>query len=207
MWCNSGARRGLLRPAMLILVAVALVGGCAFPQPRSVEYGRRVPGADVPPPQRVSRPVTDLAIYPERGQRADQLRRDRFECHEWAVRQSGFDPATMSRPTPTPVPRVETSPPAGSGLVQGTLAGAAVGAAVANPHHAGDGALVGAVIGAVAGASSDAARQARAERIEDAYAQHAAARDHAYAETEDRYRRAIEACLDGRGYRVQSFSQ
>ncbi|MBR0566860.1 glycine zipper 2TM domain-containing protein [Azoarcus sp. L1K30] len=113
----------------------------------------------------------------------------------------------MSRPTPAAVPRVEASPPAGTGLVQGTLAGAVVGAAVSNPHHAGDGALVGAVVGAVAGASSDAARQARAERMEEAYAHRAATSDQTYSEAEDRYRRAIEACLDGRGYRVQSSSR
>ncbi len=34
----------------------------------------------------------DLYVYPQQGQSDEQLRQDRFECHQWAVGQSGFDP-------------------------------------------------------------------------------------------------------------------
>lgn len=152
--------------------------------------------------QTTHRQVTDLVIYPLRGQSQGQQRRDRYECHQWAVDQSGFDPATMSQ-TPTEVPRVEPSPPAGTGVVQGTVTGAVLGAVVSGPRHGGEGAAVGAVVGAIAGAASDSARQAQAERVQDAYARRAAARDQVYTEKESRYRRAIEACLDGRGYQVR----
>ena len=194
---NLETRSGARRSGLVLLLVAGLVGGCASPPP-----GHRI-GGDEAQAQVTRRQATDLVIYPLRGQSQDQLRRDRYECHEWAKAQSGFDPATMSRQTPTEVPLVEPSPPTGTGVVQGTVTGAVLGAAVSGPRHGGDGAVVGAVIGAIAGASSDAARQAQAERVENVYAQRAAARDQAYTEQESRYRRAIEACLDGRGYQVR----
>jgi hypothetical protein len=33
-----------------------------------------------------------LFIYPKNGQSAEQQQTDRYECHHWAVSQSGFDP-------------------------------------------------------------------------------------------------------------------
>lgn len=38
-----------------------------------------------------------LFVYPAEGQSEEQLRQDRYECHEWAVRQTGFDP-TLAAP-------------------------------------------------------------------------------------------------------------
>lgn len=37
---------------------------------------------------------TDLIAYPKNGQSADQQSKDKFECHEWAAGQSGYDPTT-----------------------------------------------------------------------------------------------------------------
>ncbi len=34
-----------------------------------------------------------IFVYPQRGQSAEQVDMDRFECHLWAVEQSGFDPS------------------------------------------------------------------------------------------------------------------
>ena len=31
-------------------------------------------------------------IYPSKGQNAQQQSRDKYECHAWAVQQTGFDP-------------------------------------------------------------------------------------------------------------------
>ncbi len=146
--------------------------------------------------------VTDIAVYPAQGQSEQQLRRDRYECHAWAVRQSGFDPATRRTMT-TPVPRVEPDPPGGHDTAAGALSGAVIGAAVSNPHHAGQGAAVGAVIGAAAGAMSDTAREKRADRIEEAYAERAARLDADAAAEGGRYRRALAACLEGRNYAVR----
>jgi hypothetical protein len=36
---------------------------------------------------------TDLIAYPKNGQTPDQQAKDKFECHQWAVGQSGFDPS------------------------------------------------------------------------------------------------------------------
>lgn len=38
-----------------------------------------------------------LFVYPAEGQSEEQMRQDRYECHEWAVRQTGFDP-TLAAP-------------------------------------------------------------------------------------------------------------
>jgi hypothetical protein len=40
-------------------------------------------------PQQVG---TDLIAYPKNGQTAEQQAKDKYECHHWAVTQSGFDP-------------------------------------------------------------------------------------------------------------------
>lgn len=146
--------------------------------------------------------VTDLSVHPSRGQNATTLRRDRYECNAWAVGESGFDPAT-SRNVPTPVPRVEADPPSGYGLAAGTVTGAVIGAAVGSPYHTGQGAAIGAVVGAAAGAASDASHEARAAQVEDACAQRAAQRDAAGSGQANRYRRALVACLEGRGYAVR----
>jgi hypothetical protein len=177
-------------------LGTAVLAGCATPAPQP---HAPLSARDSAEP-RVA--VTDLAVYPARGQGPRDLRRDRYECNAWAVRQSGYDPATMQR-TATPEPRVEPDPPTGLGAATGAVSGAVLGAIVANPHHSGQGAAAGAVLGAAAGAASDAAREAQAERIEDAYARHAAARDARSTAEETRYRRALTACLEGRGYTIR----
>ena len=34
----------------------------------------------------------DVFAYPKGGQSQDQLARDQFDCNQWAVQQSGFNP-------------------------------------------------------------------------------------------------------------------
>jgi len=57
------------------------------------------PGADQPgaPPDAAAAgppgaPADNVYIYPKNGQTADQQAADRFECHDWAKNQTGFDP-------------------------------------------------------------------------------------------------------------------
>ncbi|MBU3054764.1 hypothetical protein [Pseudomonas indica] len=54
----------------------------------------------VPPPAVQGNSVASYEViaYPAQGQSLDQQGRDRYECHTWAVGQSGFDPATATRP-------------------------------------------------------------------------------------------------------------
>lgn len=79
--------------------------------------------------------------YPQKGQTAEQLSRDQYECQIWAKQQTGFDPAA------------ETTKGAAVGGVLGALGGAAAGAAIgAATGSAGTGAAIGAATGGIGGA-------------------------------------------------------
>jgi outer membrane lipoprotein SlyB len=86
----------------------------------------------------------------------------------------------------------------------GALTGAVVGAAVSNPWHTGEGALLGAFAGAAVGGIADAQRsneinRAQAQASVDAIRSQAAALERQAVQ----FRRALSACLEGRGYSVQ----
>ncbi|HEX5419312.1 MAG TPA: DUF6515 family protein [Gammaproteobacteria bacterium] len=40
----------------------------------------------------------EIFAYPNNGQSDEQTRRDRYECHEWASDQSGYDPSASNPP-------------------------------------------------------------------------------------------------------------
>ena len=182
---------------LAILAVVLTLGACATPERERAVY-REGPAAY---PERTL-PPTRVYYYPTAGQSAAQQDRDRYECHLWAVKQSGFDP---SLPMPAPVPRVEViaSPPPGHDTALGAVTGAVIGAAIGSPRSTGEGAVVGAVAGAVIGAASDASRQERAEVIERHYDQRDSQRTAQVERQAQDYRRAMGACLEGRGYAVQ----
>lgn len=48
-----------------------------------------------PPPAAAQVQEYDVIAYPARGQNEEQPGWDRYECHRWAVGQSGFDPAAV----------------------------------------------------------------------------------------------------------------
>jgi hypothetical protein len=141
-------------------------------------------------------------FYPTAGQSPAQQDRDRYECYLWAVKQSGFNP---SQPQLSPHQRVEVVPmPApGHDAAVGAVTGAVIGAAVSRPHDALGGAVVGAAAGAIIGAASDTARQQQAERIQQRYEQRDAQSAARIEEQAQNYRRAMTACLAGRGYSVR----
>lgn len=163
------------------------------------EPARRMPPAHVAPPPPVS---TQVYFYPTAGQSPQRQARDRYECYLWAVKASGFDP---SRSSLAPAQRVVVEPrrPAGTDTAVGAVTGAAVGAAVSRPRDAGEGAIVGAVAGAVLGAASDASRVAEARELQNRYDQRDAARSSRLDQRASTYRRAMSACLEGRGYTVE----
>lgn len=183
--------------AGLVLTMGVALGGCASaPEARDSR-------ADQPQAAAAWLPPTQVYFYPNAGQSPAQQDRDRFECYLWARQQTGFDP---SQPQYAPQTRVEVLPrPApGHDTAVGAVSGAVLGAAVAGPRDAGSGAVVGALAGAVLGAASDAERQQQADRIEEQRYNRA---DTARLATLERraadYRRAMGACLEGRGYTVQ----
>ena len=130
-----------------------------------------------------------LYIYPSKGQTQQQQDRDKYECNQWAVSQSGFDPSK------SPTTSINAQPARGQaarGAARGAAAGA-IGGAIAG--DAGTGAAAGAAIGGGAGAI----RRRRARREAQQQQTQAQAAD---AAGQEAYKRALATCLQGRGYTV-----
>ena len=138
--------------------------------------------------------VTDVAAeqvfaYPNAGQDEAQQSQDRFECHQWAVNQSGFDPSTAAplaqRPAAPPPSNhagySDRQPPRqqnrgvlgigdggffeGGGMIGDAATGAALGAAGgAIAGDAGEGAAIGALASTVFGALSRSSRPAQPQQ-------------------------------------------
>ena len=144
----------------------------------------------------------ELYVYASHGQSDKQLDRDRYECHNWAVSQSHYNPSDPHL-APHQQIQVVAAPPPGSHAVAGAISGAVTGAIIAGPHDSAEGAMIGAIAGGALGAASEAAQKKEAERINSGNA--AQAQDErARLETQaSNYRRAISACLEGRGYTVK----
>jgi hypothetical protein len=186
-WCLSKAGRGIL----LFLLILALAS--CYPA-----YNREIPVAKSDP--RAS--ITQVYFYPKEGQTTEQQSRDHYECYNWAMQQTGFDPSQSSIPPERRV-KVVPMPPPGHDTAVLAIAGAVLGALIAGPRHAGAGALIGAGSGAVVGAASDASRQQYAQEMEEAYNRRDQALDIRYEQQANDFRRAMGACLEGRGYNVK----
>ena len=144
----------------------------------------------------------DLFVYPSQGQSQEQQSRDRYECHIWAVQQTGFDPTQAAQAAAPAAPRLAQEAPLG-GLLRGAARGAAVGAvggAIAG--DAGKGAAFGAATGALIGGFRRRDQRRRQEQAQRNYAQAQAQQGAVPAEQRGSYNRAIAACLNGRGYTV-----
>ncbi len=187
-------RRGF---GIVVLAAGLALAACASPPQREPTQPAAVPTS---PP--VSRPSTQVYFYPTAGQSPEQQDRDRYECYLWAVKQTGFDP---SQPRLAPHQRVEVvpMPPPGQNAAVGAVTGAVIGATISRPHNSVEGAVAGAVIGAVIGAAADTARRERAERVQERYDRRNAQQAARIEQQAQDYRRAVSACLEGRGYTVQ----
>jgi hypothetical protein len=181
------------RPGVAVLALFSIAACVTEPPPVAMRE-------EAPPPS------TDVYFYPAQGRTdsAEQQDRDKYECHAWAVQKTGFDPSLPNVPPHQRVRVVAAGPPPGADVATGAVTGAVVGAAVSNPWHTGKGAVLGAIAGAAIGGIADAERTAEANRIEDA----ANARAHnaqaaAFERRATDYRRAMMACLEGRGYSVR----
>ncbi len=177
--------RTVSRTAATLLASgsVLLLSGCVAP----TAMGE--PAASAPPPPRVF-------FYPTQGQSTEQQDRDRYECHQWAVQQTGFDPSrrplSESERNAT-VPARET----GQAAAAGAVVGAVIGAIAAPRGDAAKGAIVGAAAGGLLGAAGAEAEAAEASRA-------SARRDMVQGRRNAaEYRRAMSACLEGRGYSVR----
>jgi hypothetical protein len=157
----------------------------------------------------------EIFAYPTRGQSAQQQDRDRYECHNWARQQTGYDPANPPPTTTAASPQPQDAPPPSfeprGGLFQGAVRGTALGAvggAIAG--DTGKGAGIGAATGALfGGMRRREAMRAEEERVayyeqQRAYQQQyaAASANASSAQLRAAYTRAMTACLHGRGYSV-----
>src|ERR1700682_2604328 len=138
----------------------------------------------------------DLYIYPAKGQNQALQDKDRYECHSWAVKQTGFDPSRPSTSVASsdqPKPYQASQPHVVKGAARGAALGAVGGAITGN---AGKGAAAGAAMGGVAGGF---------RRVDER--RHQAGQQQAQSQTvnangRNSYNRAMAACLQGRGYTV-----
>lgn len=163
------------RHAFLLLSALTLVAGALHAQS-------------------TGRGPTGQMLYPAKGQSAQQAERDKFECHEWAKTQSGFDPAAMQAP-----PTSQQQQQAKSGYsTGGMVAGAAGGAAIAEiaDKDAGKGAAVG-LLGA------GLRQQMQQQKQMTAQQQQAMQQQAAVAQKRGTYDRGFAACMEARGYIVK----
>jgi hypothetical protein len=142
--------------------------------------------------------AADLMIYPAKGQSPEQQSRDQYECHRWAVQQTGFDPSNPSSGSNASATNQRTTPMLGRGsqpnAVRGGARGAAfgaVGGAIAG--DAGKGAAAGAAVGGLGGAL----------RRRDQASNQTTSANSAAASKVNAYNRAIAACMSGRGYSVK----
>ena len=172
--------------ALFALAAAAALTACATaPATRTV-------AAPAPPEN-----LTKVYFYPLQGQSDGQQDRDRYECYHWAATQTGFDPSRRLAPGDLRATVVPARDPNATVAAAGAT-GAVVGAIAAGPGDTGKGLLVGAVAGAMLGAvvaKADANQPPRvAPRTRGAVRYEQEAAD---------YRRAMSACLEGRGYSVR----
>jgi hypothetical protein len=123
VWYSPGPRGYVVvRPPFGIVVAdlpafrtVVTIGGIAYLYANGVYY-RELPegGYEVVPPPVAADPGTSatgasggtplpgsrMFVYPRMGQSAEKQAGDEFECHRWAVTQTGFDPTAAATATP-----------------------------------------------------------------------------------------------------------
>ncbi len=143
--------------------------------------------------------------YPLKGQTPQQQQRDNAECNQWAIQQSGFNPArppSAGYSSPPPSSRGFGSGEVGQGgMVRDAGRGAAMGAiggAIAG--DAGEGAAIGAAAGALFGGVRRANRQYEEQQW---YAEQQQMAAQQYEAGRSEYTRAYAACMSARNYSVQ----
>lgn len=129
-------------------------------------------------------------VYPSKGQSAQQMEKDRYQCYGWAKDQTGYDP--MNPPSISSYSSASRGSAVG-GAARGAASGAIIGAIAGN---AGKGAAIGAGVGAVGRGIRN--RSARNEQEQSTQQQSAR-----IAQMRSEYNRAYSVCLEGRGYSVK----
>ena len=138
----------------------------------------------------IDRAYGGMIIYPAKEQSPEQQKQDEYECHQWAVEQTGFEPTKTQQVT-----QQEPAPKGGAlkGAAGGALVGAGIGAIAGNARK-------GAAIGAGAGAVGGGVKQQQQRQQQEAAAQESQANQQAQM---NNYSKAKSACLEGRGYTIK----
>jgi YmgG-like glycine-zipper protein len=188
----GAARSGFL---LSLIATGALLAGCVVaPAHRAPVYSPQARG-----PEPAAAPP--LYFYPERGQSDGQQDRDRYECYRWASAQTGVDPGmTPVRLPRGPAPMYPMRD--GADVVAGAATGAVVGAAVSSRRHVGENAAIGAIFGLVLGAIAQESRAQAIERYNERQQQAHQQMSEAARVPLENFRRAMSACMEGRGYRI-----
>jgi hypothetical protein len=199
----------MVRQVLALSVAVAAVAAAQTPPPAGGAPAP-APAAPATPPPAAPSTATNappplpagnlgLIVYPSKGQDRNQQSQDEVQCYAWAQQQTGVDPATLKADPNTAAAVQKQASAASTGTaVKSTAGGAAAGAAIG--AISGDSGK-GAAIGATAGAMRGVAKKAKSEKQAAAQGQQAA-----QAEAQgkfDTFKKAMTACLSGRGYSVQ----
>ena len=127
-----------------------------------------------------------LEVVGQRAQSLEQTRRDRYECHNWAVEQTGESPppAQIVAQQTQDEKRALRRERIGRAIVGATIGGT-LGGLFGDHHEPNEAVLAGAAVGAGIGAATAGA--ARKDPEEE-------------RESPSDYFRALTACLEGRGY-------
>ncbi len=142
----------------------------------------------------------DFVVYPAKGQSQDQTEKDKYECYNWAKRESNFDPMKTPTASSPPPAKEEKTWGAGKGAVGGGLLGAGIGAIAGGGSGAGKGALIGAGGGALVGGMRRSDQKKRDQQRQQQWEREQVSR---YQAGRNAYNRAYAACLEGRGYSVK----
>jgi uncharacterized protein YcfJ len=138
------------------------------------------------------------AIYPAKGQVADQQMKDQLESYNWAIQQTGWDPykaydVLVQKGYAADQKADQAQGGAVSGAARGALVGVAVGAIAGD---AGKGAAIGAVAGGLTGGMrSNKQRQAAEAEKNKAIEE--------FKTNFGNWDRFYVASMEGRGYTVK----
>ena len=148
--------------------------------------------------------------YPAAGQSTEQMATDKFECHNWSVQQTGFDPTRDHSPEPIP----STPSPTKSGgsadrsdgqnAARGGARGAAMSVVTGNP-------VTGVVIGSTTSVLFGKKKRKKKEKEEEDWQQqHQQQQQLQQQETQkyvqkgtESYRGAYLTCMTSKKYSVK----
>ena len=139
-----------------------------------------------------------LIVYPAGGQTPEQQALDEQACYAWAQQQVGPVASQPNLDSASQVGKAKADSATKGAAIKGAAGGAAGGALVGTiAGDAGRGAGIGAVTGAMR------ARRAKREAEQQAEQQARAQVQAQGTQQSSNMKRAMVACLEGRGYTVQ----